>query len=294
MDYLKKIEESLIFTWKYKSLWAFGLILAIFSGGGSNFGSWNNSSFNDSDATTEISDGVSSFFENSLALMLVCGVIFFVLIIALIEWYLTSVSKAALVNAVRMEEKGEIPNFKNGWAYGKTKAFKYMVMDLIALLLSIVVFLPMIFVLIGASLFPPIIVVLCILALIYIPYFILFSLTYTAAQRYIVLKDLEPMESLKAGWELTKSKFGDYFIGALVSIIPNCIWGIIMLPVAILAVVLFVVAAVVIVAALPVVFAVIFIIMMVLIFLLLVAAINSPFQVYNHTYWTKIIKELMD
>lgn len=293
MDYFGKIQESIKFTWKYKILWLFGLIIGFFGNGyNSNFNSSFNSNGND-DKYSEAGDKFEELVENGLFLVILAAVVCIGLIIALIGWYLTSVSKGALINAVQIEAKGEEPTFKKGWIYGKTKAWTFIKMDLVVMGIAIVLSIILVPIFVVSVIFPPFLCLLCLLIPVGIIAGIAWTLLYTAAQRYIVLKNYGAIDSLKAGWKLLRNQFADYFIAALVSIIPSCAWALVLLPVGILAAIAAIIAIIAVVAISPVV-GLVLIIILVLAFGLLTGALNSPYVVYSYTYWTKVIMELME
>ncbi|KKQ34666.1 MAG: hypothetical protein US52_C0051G0018 [candidate division WS6 bacterium GW2011_GWA2_37_6] len=292
MDYFKKVEESIKFAWKYKTLWLFGFLISLFgSEGVSN--QYNTNSNSGNEKLDGAYDKVADLFEEPAFIAFVIVAICLGLIVALVGWYITSVSKAALINAVKMEQKGEEPTFKKGWKYGKTKALDFIKLDLIALLLGLVIVLFLIPIIIICIVFPPLLCLLCLGIPVFIIGAILWWMTLNAAQRYIVLKDMSAMESLKAGWKLTKTKIVTYFTAGLVSLIPGCLWGIIIFPLGLLAAVAVIFILIGVVSSSPVI-GLIILASVIFSFSLLVAVVNSPYTVFVYTYWTKVLMELMD
>ena len=288
---MKKIEESIKFTWKYKALWLFGFIISFFGGGfNSNFNSGFDS---ENEKYSEASGEIEKLFENGVFLAIFCGVVILGILIALVGWYLSSVSNAALINAVRMDKKGEVPTFKNGWAYGRTKAWEFIKLDLIAFLLGLVVVLFMIPFIIVGVIFPPLLCLFCLIIPVLIIGMIAWWITLMSAQRYVVLKDLSATEGLKAGWKLLKTQVSEYIIAGLISFLPGCVWTLILMPVGILAVVAMMVVFLGILAISPVI-GLVLLGIIVITFCLVASALNSPYVVFSHTYWTKIIMELME
>jgi hypothetical protein len=154
MDFFGKINESLRFTFKYKSLWLFGIILGIFEGGfGGNWGNFrgdsNNKDYN------EAVESIEDFFEKPGVLIGLLCLVVVGIAIALIGWYLSSVSKAALIHSVKLDAENKNPSFKTGWKYGKTKAFTFIVGDLImAAIIILSILFSLIFIIPGIF-FPP-------------------------------------------------------------------------------------------------------------------------------------------
>jgi hypothetical protein len=291
MDFFGKINESLRFTFKYKSLWLFGIILGIFEGGfGGNWGNFrgdsNNKDYN------EAVESIEDFFEKPGVLIGLLCLVVVGIAIALIGWYLSSVSKAALIHSVKLDAENKNPSFKTGWKYGKTKAFTFIVGDLIMAAIIILSILFSLIFIIPGIIFPPFLLSLCLLVPAYIIFAIYAGATYTGAQRYMVLKDMGAWESIKAGWILAKKSLGDYVVGWFVSLIPGCLWLILMIPLSIIAILVLVAIGIGSILASPL-FGIIVIIFLVLIFVFFFAIINSPYVVFAHTYWTKVVMEMI-
>jgi len=293
VDYFKKIEESIKFSWRYKGLWVFGFLLGLFGGGSNSSTNYNYSFDSENEDVSSAMDSISEAFEDP-AVLAIMGVLICVgLIVGLVVWYIASVSKGALINAVKVEKQGGTPTFKDGWEFGKTKAFGLIKLDLIALAFMLVMLVVLIPIILISIVFPLFWCAVCLLIPFLIVLGVAWVIAFTGAQRYLVLKNMGARTSLRAGWRLAKKKILEYVIAWLVSIIPGCAWSMILAPLGILSTVVMMVVVVGVLASSPLA-GVILLGIIGLTFALLVAVINSPFVVFSDTYWTKIIMEMMD
>lgn len=290
MDYFRKVEEAIKFTWKYKALWVFGFIASIFGGG--NFSNYNFPSSYDS-GDSELTNKVEDFFDNPGAVILVVVLMLIGLLVALVGWYLNSVAKAALVNSVKMDKEGGRPTLRGGWDFGRTLAFRIMWMDIIGFGISLVVVIPVLAIVFLGIVFPPFFALFCLLIPVIIILAILWAIVYTGALRYLVLKDMDAWDSIVAGWELAKNTITEYVVGGLVSILTGCIWGIVIVPIAMVLGVAFLLFALFALVANPFI-AVLLIVFGLVITVSFTAVINSPYAVFSSAYWTKVVMELMD
>lgn len=301
MDYVGKLTEAFNFTWRYKSLWVLGFLIALFSGGmGNNFNGNFNSGFNNSSTNNDEYSAEAEKIADSISdpLVLVGAVILIMifLVIALVGWYLASRAKAGLVWSVKEDAAGAKPTLGKAWSHGGGYVFRYIVMDLISVLITFVVMAPVIFLFIIASLLGPVGVIFCLLGCILVPivvaYFVAWSMIYTAAQRLIVLENLTGYESLKQGFSLVRKRFVDFFVGYLVFLIPGCAWGFISCVVMLIPMVVFLAVLFIAIATGNALAMLVILIPTVISFVLFTALINSPFTTFGYTYWTKLVMEM--
>jgi hypothetical protein len=299
MDYLAKVVESINFAWKYKKLWVLGFIISLTGAGyttNSNF-NYNYSGIGE-DTTNEFDEFIEELFTNPLGVLTLAffAVVFF--FVWIIGWYLLSVAKGALVNSVVLDKKGKKPNLKACWKFGMKYAFKYILIDISSFLISLMVFLPLI-VLIALGVLLSVtgagIIFLCLACIIvpfYIAYFIFWVMVYTTAQRLVVLDKLGPLESLRQGYRLAKDNVVNFILGWLVHLIPSCAWGLISCLILLIpAVTVSIIALAAFATGDPVV--ILILSMPAFLFVWVMSAIvNSPFAVFSHTYWTKLIMEM--
>lgn len=299
MDFIAKLREAWEFTWKYKSLWVLGFIMALFGGGaGNNYNSFNSriDSSSNSDYTDSLDKLTAGLTDNALAVILILGLTVLVLIIALIGWYLVNRARASLIVAIKTDAKGDKPSLKSAWQEGGKYVWRLLGMDVLSFLMVLVVILPIILLFVIGSLAEALLIGCLILGCILLPVFIIaaivWAMTYTAAQRLLVLENIGAWESIKRGFGLAKKRYMDFFLGFLVFILPSCGWQILsclILFIPMLGGALIVIAAIlsgniwlVIAVVTPII----------ILFVLFTAMINAPFTTFGYTYWTKIVMEL--
>ncbi|MBN1331995.1 hypothetical protein JW978_03870 [Candidatus Dojkabacteria bacterium] len=294
--YVDKIKESIEFAWKYKFLWVFGFILTVFGGGGGSGGSPNYSFPSGSEDTAkmdEFASDVEDFVLSPLFWVILIAGLCVVFVVSLIGWYLLSVSKGALTEAVKKDRNSQDLSLKSSWRDGQSHALDIMMLDLTGFAINFLVFLPLIVLVIGGIIFPPVFILLCCLVPFYIIYFIGWAITYTIAHRYLVLNNAGAMESIKAGFKLMKERVLNIILAAVVSIVPGCAWAIIaLMAVGVPAIILTILG----IGMLLVnsVIGVVFLVAALIGILILAGTVNSPYQVYSYAYWTKIIMDLLD
>jgi len=293
MDYMKKIEDSIKFVWANKQLWWFGFILALFGSGAGSGGNGFGFPTNNSEKFDKISDKTDSFLHSQVLILVIFFVTCLSLIIALAAWYLTNVSKAALMQSVKLDKEGKKMTFKKGWKFGKTKVWKLIILDLYSWALGILAALVIVPIIILGVIIPPFLCLICLLAPFLLIISIIWSITYAGAQRYIVLKGMKPRDSIKAGWYLAKRAFTEYVISFFVSLLPGCMWALILAPLTIVAAAVVIVILLIAVLANPFIGVMMFVVFFIL-YVVFSAALNSPYVVFTNTYWTKIVMELMD
>lgn len=296
--YIDKIKESIEFAWKYKFLWVFGFLMALFSGGSgfngnSSFRSSNESNNFNSDEYHKFVDDVKDIMQDPTFWVVLAVVVCVTLIISLIGWYLLSVSKGALTLAVNKDKEGKDLSFKSSWKDGQEHALDIMMLDVVSFLINLVVCLPLIAVVVMMIVFFPLFLLFCCLVPFYILYFIGWALVYTVAQRYVVLKEAGPVESIKVGFNVVKEKILHFILAGILGLIPGCVWiFIIMIVVAIPAIIIILLGL-----GLFFVNPIAGIIVLVLGLLsvgIFGAVINSPYQVFSYTYWTKLVMDWID
>jgi len=277
MDYFGKIEQSLRFAWSYKKLWVLGFVASL----GSGFNSFGNGSPGNSGSSFE--DKEFDFFESTATILLICCIVIVAFIISLILWYLSQAANAGLIIASdKDDDNQEVPSLREAWKLGRAKAFSLMLLDLVIVLLVIA----LIIVCIPAFIFPPI---LCCLVFLFIPLVIFAGLVTLNAERVIVLENQGPIEAVKQSFTLVKANFVDLLVASLAYILVLIAWLILLVP-------LYIVAGVIALAVMAVgskalvwlmclsIFAIAFVIIM--------AVINSGFQVFTTSYFTKVYKAI--
>ncbi|MFC1780241.1 hypothetical protein ACFLY9_00930 [Patescibacteria group bacterium] len=305
IDYFKLLKDAAEFSWKYKILWIFGFILTLLSGNtntnSSNYDfSENNVEENYGVTYEELQDKMSDFISSPAFWIIVLAGIFIILIISVVAWYLRTVSKIALMNAVKYGDSGKSEKIRFGLLWKSSHPFlvKMLLFEILILLISfpvaMVLFVPL--VLMVMSLFTQYFF-LCILA---IPFAILlfafvvaFSAIKATAERMIVLDNKGVIESIKSGWLVFKKNFMQYVFAWLTMLLPGCVFGFVLG--------LFSVVGVLGVLGSMVPFAFVSstsndLMMSVIgvcgvcLISVIVVIIQSPYTVFRETYWTKFIR----
>jgi len=307
MDFIDILRRALKFTWENKSLWVLGFIMALFTGTSSsniasnyrnyaNQNSYDSSSYNNS-ATIE---SINRFFQQPGVILIIILALIVFLIISLIGWYLVSIARGGLTHAVISSQKVKL---NQAWKFGVTNAVRYIVLDLVKLpfliitMLPLVIFIIIIILLAAASTAAPILFILiCGVAIILVIYMLITSIIWAMvssnADRVLIIKNTTALETLKISLSLSKKYWDKYLMGWLLSIIPNCAWAIIMFFVTLVGVIPAILIIITAAYAGPIVL--IFTVLIVLVlFSLVMAVINAPYIMFNYTYWTMIIAELL-
>lgn len=300
IDYIQLLKDSWKFTIKYKILWVFGFILALFSGGGGSSGGFSSDSDSIGASTDQSLDGINSSFENITSspafwiIVLIAVVLIIVLIV--LSWYLTSVSKVSLMRAYMLDLKGLGDEIKFGklWKGSHTYLLKLLVFDLLWFLISLPV-LVLFILFIVAFIIPPLGAVLtCCIG---VPMIIVFAIIASAVKitglRLIVLEEKSAMESIKESWTIFKTNFSKYVLAWLTQLLPGCLFGLITV-----FLVFLVIFPLIVIVGLALSNPDITVLGMILAVCgicglgILLAVIESPLKVLIETYWTKFILEL--
>jgi hypothetical protein len=305
IDYFKLLRDSLNFTWKYKILWIFGFILTILSGNintnSSNY-NFSESNFEENYGITyeELQDRVSDFVSSPAFWIIVIAGILVILLISIITWYCRTVSKVALMNAVKYDEasdQGEI-RFGSLWKGSHPFLIKMLLFEIfmfaISFPIAMILFVPLVFAVM--SLFTDYFF-LCVLA---IPFAILlfvfiiaFSVIKVTAERIIILENRGVIESVKNSWLTFKKNFMQYIFAWLTMLLPGCVFSFVLG--------LFSIGGVLGVLGAMVPFAFVSStrnnLMMsivgvcgICLISVVVVIIQAPYTVFKETYWTKFIR----
>ncbi|MBD3280180.1 hypothetical protein GF389_01485 [Candidatus Dojkabacteria bacterium] len=294
--YIDKIKESVRFAWKYKFLWVFGFLIAAFGGNGYS-GNTNFGSPGDLESTNgsgdDFANDVDELFSNPTFWIVMAVLLCLVFVISFIGWYLLSLSKGALTEAVRKDKASQDMSFKSSWRDGRKHALDIMILDLVGLFINITVLVPLIAVVILAAMIPPVFILFCCLVPFYILYFIGWMIVYTVAHRYLVLNNAGAWESIKVGFKVLKERVLNFVLAGLVSLIPGCLWAILAMVIVIVPTLLLMLVGLGILFVNPIA-GIIALAFAILVAIVLGALVNSPYQVFSYAYWTKIVMDLLD
>ena len=251
MDYGDIFKRGFLITWNNKFLYLLGFLAALGGsgggggGGGSNFNTGGNFSSSPEDFS-EFEDFFRGFgIEPSNLETLALGIagaaiaVFCILaIIGIVLWFIRLIAEAGMIQAVADLESGVKTNFKKAFADGRPYMMKFFITKLIIYGIPIVLFI-LAFGAVGfsiaaatsngnfdESIFAWFIPIFCLVCL-FVPYNLVMSIVYPIAQRGMVFKGMEAMESIKYGWELLKEKTSDIIILALLFTVTGFVVGIV-------------------------------------------------------------------
>lgn len=305
IDFIELIKESFRFTWKYKILWVFGFIIALFSGGSnfnsSDFGSDRGSTGRNPDMSF-VNDRISqdlSNFVNSPAFPIVIIVLILVLLaLAFLGWYLTQNSTISLINAVKHDNNGEKEKIAFGSLWKEANSYFFWRIALFTLLWGLAVFS------IILILFLPVVVIaiatmglgfvlICCSVLLLIPILILATMVEATAYNLVVYYNYGIRDSLSEAWRLVKKEWQNYLLAFLFGLLPNIAFGIVIF---IAAMILIIPSVLLFIAFMSAVESVAILVTVAVIGAILIAiilaAIAAPTYVFNITYWTKFINKI--
>jgi len=245
MDHVNILKRAFHITRRYKVLWIFGILLALFSGGsgGSNInfpagGRGHGSGGLLPFAPPHIEPGIII----SIALTLFC-LLFLFLVVALIISYVARTALYRLVDQI--EESGECPTWQEGFRLGwSRRALRLLGIDLVigipfailAVLLLLLALSPLLLLLVESDAIRVLSVVLTIGAvLLVIGVLIVVGVIVRLLKRFMhrqaALDDRSIGESLLFGYQMVRANLKDAAIMWLLMFGVGLGWGIIMIPV---------------------------------------------------------------
>lgn len=232
MDYQALLKKAFEIVWKNKFLWFFGF-LAGGVGGGFNFPS---SSFNSGGSTNpsqmngQMSTQVQAFNKFlSDNLSWIIGLAIFFVILGLVFFVLSIISRGALYGTIKKIVKGEKTGIKDGFLIGWHKFWRILG---ISVLLFLIIFLPIMF-FVGLAILLAIykiwfvfgfVIFLGIVGIIVLG--VLISLIVNFIYCYAVLGDKKAVLSIKSAYALFKLNWKSVGLTYLVMIAVNIVAGI--------------------------------------------------------------------
>ncbi len=235
MDYLAILKRAFHITRKHRALWLFGILLAIFGGGG---GSGSARFSSGGDMSSLPSDGVPFGGNNPFAgidpsvfLMIGLAVACIIFVLVIVSIVVRSVARAALIGMVEQVEETDAVTVKDGWRIGwSARAWKIFLIDLlvgIPMLAFVLITLafaasPLTLLFIDQS-WLPVAVILTLLfiigwALVILLVSVLLNPVLELSWRYAVLYGTGARESLRRTFALIKTDWKRVGIATLVMI----------------------------------------------------------------------------
>jgi hypothetical protein len=268
MDHIQILKHAWKILWSYKTLWVFGIIMALTSmssrGGGSSNGGRSGSGNNGAglfhltppaEITHQIdkfnrlfSDGITAAMRDTwitIAIIAAC-VLLLIFILFRFGYYVSQTSLIRMVDG--FEDTGERVNWKQGFRLGWSRpAWRLFLIDLViylpVVLAIIIIFscaaLP--FILGGIeSNQPSVPGILAAVGIAFLGIFLVvivafaLSIIMEPVRRVCVLQGLGVFDSIRNGWQLVRNRFKDVFIMWLLTVGVQIGFFIVMIPVALL------------------------------------------------------------
>lgn len=247
MDYGAIISRAWRITWNNKFLWVLGFLAALGSVG-SNSGYRSSVQSGSDEFSPEQIIGIAS---------LVIAVICFALLLGLVIWLVSLVSRGGLISAAARLDAGESVTLGEAFGAGTNAIGRlvgvtimlyapFILVGLLAFFLAIVgggvaAFgameadnLDLLFQRMGV-----VAIVFVCLACLLIPFVLLINLIHPFALRGTMLQQLGVVDSIRHGWRILRDNFGDILLLAILFFVINLVFGfaiaIVMLPLALVA-----------------------------------------------------------
>lgn len=263
MDYGEIIRRAWNITKKYKYLWVFGFILALFGGGGGYSSNNLSNSFQYTYKRSEIALPVElqqflfklqNFTMKNIGLIILFAI--FMIILAIAGFTLYIIADGGLIGSVKNIEAGEKNSLKDGFKTGSDYFWRMLGKNLLTGLIG--VFIALIFLLIFSTIYflTPIsqnkqylpenvgiiLFFIILFFILMIPLMIFLGILNDYSSRFIVIKNNGIIESIKNSFKLIISNLKHtiiialilFAIGIIVSIILFIIFLIIAIPSALL------------------------------------------------------------
>ena len=266
MDQIKILKRALTITVNYRVLWVFGILLAIFAGGGGGGGNGGGSGSSGGNSTPgnggnpnfnwqDPFNGQNPFAELqkqltpeiiNIAIGVAIGLACLILVLTIIGTIVRYVSETALIRMVdQHENSGQKLTFIEGLRLGWSRAaWKMFLMDLLTGLVFLVIFLAVLLVaalplLVWLTKSTPLqvlgtvvavgLILLVVFATILVA--LALGLVLLFARRVIALEDLGVIESIRRGYTLVKGRLGDIILMAVIMFGVGIVWALLMIPV---------------------------------------------------------------
>ncbi|MFA6285030.1 MAG: hypothetical protein WC643_00680 [Parcubacteria group bacterium] len=285
IPYIEILKQAGRIVWQNRFLLWFGLLMALGSPGSFNVGG-NNKDFG------KQGEAAKSFFENHWQIVFAIAAVLF--IVGIILFLISLISKAGLVKSVDLVSQNKSTNFKVGWRSGKKylgKLFKLFILFFLAtFVVMIILAVPIVYLIVAKSWVSAVLVGLLAIA-IFVPLMFIFCLTKIFAEFYIVLSDLHVRSAIEAGYSLLLKNIGNSIIFGLLLFVVSLAAGIVLLPIAGIALVVLFPAGAIFYYLSKIAFA-IFLCLAILLFLAAILFVSAIFQTYKTAAWTLFFREI--
>ena len=254
MNYLAILKRSVQISWRYRALWLFGILLALFAGGsGGNVGSNASQAIQYRFGRSDLAR--LSSFDWGLIAAITLIVLALVLVLILVSLVIGSICQAALIGMVDEVERTGRTSITNGFRIGWTR-FLYLIgislvlgipAIVVALALLVVPLLPLLLVALGAALEVPALQALGIaltvgLAILWILFVIVLAAALSLLKEFMfrrsVLGQRGVCQSIGEGYHLVRRNLRDAGVMWLLLLGINLLVGALLFPVVLAGVVL--------------------------------------------------------
>jgi hypothetical protein len=252
IEYAELLKKSFAVVWQHKVIWLFGIVLALMSGHSSvvsnlfgslpegvlgSFSSDTADSASGGSGIPDLDNYISAIGPDRLMLIAAMAIVFLI-ISALVIFFLSTLIHGSLINLVEKAHNGEKPEAKPALGIGWRKALPMIGMRLLllipiiaaAVVVSIVVIIIAVAIALLASastvdslprLGVAIAIVLAGLTIIIgifasIVFFAALALLMEFAQRFIVIGDKNVTDSIRSAWVLLRNNLGTTFVSWLI------------------------------------------------------------------------------
>lgn len=285
IPFIEILKQAARLVWQDRFLLWFGLLMALGSPGSFNIGG-NNQNIS----------GQEERFQNFLSAhwQLVAVLMVILIAVGIILFLVSLIAKAGAVKSVNLLSQNKKTSFKEGWGSGKKylgRLFGLAILLFLAIfVLVIVLAIPVIYLIAAKSWLSAVLVGILAIA-IFIPLGFIFTLTKTYAEFYIILSDLHVKSAVEAGYDLLLKNIGNSIIFALLLVVVSIVAGIVLLPIAGLALLILVPSGIAFYYLNKIAFG-IFIVFAVLLFLAAILLVSSIFRTYAIAAWTLFFREI--
>ncbi len=231
MDIAAIFKRAWEITWKHKGLWVLG-ILANCSGSGSQ-GSSNVTRIPEyrfeSGEFPQFERWIQGVPEETWVAFAI-AILGFVLLLALVFWVLAVIGNGGLIAAFQMAETSETVTLGSAFQKGLTFFWKLLAIQLILVVLTLVIFIPTILGVVGASVLTLGLGLLCLFPLIclLIPIGIVITVYTLLTQIALVVEDLDLASAFRRGWEVLRSNPGEILVMGLILVVGGFVVGLIL------------------------------------------------------------------